>query len=61
MYLLESKNRARFTWEKVEDLKMEHCYVAQDYASEARLFQVRNVCLSSKLIYCYERLTSLMI
>ncbi|KAF7831064.1 actin-related protein 5 [Senna tora] len=30
---------ARFTWEKVEDLKMEHCYIAQDYASEARLFQ----------------------
>ncbi|KAL5567542.1 hypothetical protein UlMin_024117 [Ulmus minor] len=30
---------ARFTWEKVEDLKMEHCYVAADYASEARLFQ----------------------
>ncbi|CAI8597242.1 unnamed protein product [Vicia faba] len=30
---------ARFTWEKVEDLKMEHCYVAQDYVSEARLFQ----------------------
>ncbi|XP_043816927.1 actin-related protein 5 isoform X2 [Manihot esculenta] len=30
---------ARFTWEKVEDLKMEHCYIAPDYASEARLFQ----------------------
>ncbi|XP_058786598.1 actin-related protein 5-like isoform X1 [Vicia villosa] len=30
---------ARFTWEKVEDLKMEHCYVAPDYVSEARLFQ----------------------
>ncbi|XP_038689644.1 actin-related protein 5 isoform X2 [Tripterygium wilfordii] len=30
---------ARLTWEKVEDLKMEHCYVAPDYASEARLFQ----------------------
>ncbi|XP_028196274.1 actin-related protein 5-like isoform X1 [Glycine soja] len=29
----------RFTWEKVEDLKMEHCYIAPDYASEARLFQ----------------------
>ncbi|OUZ99281.1 Actin-related protein [Macleaya cordata] len=27
------------TWEKAEDLKMEHCYVAQDYASEVRLFQ----------------------
>jgi hypothetical protein len=33
-------NRARFTWEKVEDLKMEHCYIAPDYFSEARLFQV---------------------
>ncbi|KAK7290163.1 hypothetical protein RIF29_04390 [Crotalaria pallida] len=30
---------ARFTWEKVEDLKMEHCYITPDYASEARLFQ----------------------
>ncbi|KAL2317222.1 hypothetical protein Fmac_031098 [Flemingia macrophylla] len=30
---------AAFTWEKVEDLKMEHCYVAPDYLSEARLFQ----------------------
>ncbi|KAK2441930.1 actin-related protein [Trifolium repens] len=30
---------ARFTWEKVEDLKMEHCYVALDYVSEAQLFQ----------------------
>ncbi|KGN50081.2 actin-related protein 5 isoform X1 [Cucumis sativus] len=30
---------ARFTWEKVEDLKMEHCYIASDYASEAQLFQ----------------------
>ncbi|KAH7855096.1 hypothetical protein Vadar_021202 [Vaccinium darrowii] len=30
---------SRLTWEKVEDLKMEHCYVALDYASEARLFQ----------------------
>ncbi|KAL3630404.1 Actin-related protein 5 [Castilleja foliolosa] len=27
------------TWEKVEDLKMEHCYIAPDYASEVRLFQ----------------------
>ncbi|KAK7300736.1 hypothetical protein RJT34_11585 [Clitoria ternatea] len=30
---------ARFTWEKVEDLKMEHCYIAADYLSEAQLFQ----------------------
>ncbi|KAA3453353.1 actin-related protein 5-like isoform X1 [Gossypium australe] len=30
---------ARFTWEKIEDLKMEHCYIAPDYAVEARLFQ----------------------
>ncbi|KAL6509515.1 Actin-related protein 5 [Orobanche gracilis] len=27
------------TWEKVEDLKMELCYIAPDYASEVRLFQ----------------------
>ncbi|KAE8682073.1 Actin-related protein 5 [Hibiscus syriacus] len=31
---------ARFTWEKIEDLKMEHCYIAPDYALEARLFQI---------------------
>ncbi|XP_065871702.1 actin-related protein 5 isoform X2 [Euphorbia lathyris] len=30
---------ARLTWEKVEDLKMEHCYIATDYAEEAKLFQ----------------------
>ncbi|GKU91961.1 hypothetical protein SLEP1_g5758 [Rubroshorea leprosula] len=30
---------ARLTWEKVEDLKMEHCYIAPDYAEEAQLFQ----------------------
>ncbi|ESW35410.1 hypothetical protein PHAVU_001G232900 [Phaseolus vulgaris] len=33
---------ARFTWEKVDDLKMEHCYIAPDYASEARLFQKKS-------------------
>lgn len=30
---------SKFTWEKVEDLKMEHCYIATDYESEVRLFQ----------------------
>ncbi|CAN6705061.1 unnamed protein product [Malus baccata var. baccata] len=30
---------ARFTWEKVEDLKVEHCYIAPDYLSESQLFQ----------------------
>ncbi|XP_022635120.1 actin-related protein 5 isoform X2 [Vigna radiata var. radiata] len=33
---------ARFTWEKVDDLKMEHCYIAPDYASEVRLFQKKS-------------------
>ncbi|XP_020524009.1 actin-related protein 5 isoform X2 [Amborella trichopoda] len=28
-----------FAWEKVEHLKMEHCYIALDYASESQLFQ----------------------
>lgn len=27
------------TWEKIEELKIEHCYITPDYASEARLFQ----------------------
>ncbi|CAN8259623.1 unnamed protein product [Cochlearia groenlandica] len=30
---------SRFTLEKAEDLKVEHCYIAPDYATEARLFQ----------------------
>ncbi|KAG5557749.1 hypothetical protein RHGRI_007865 [Rhododendron griersonianum] len=30
---------SRLTWEKVEELKMEHCYIAPDYLSEAQLFQ----------------------
>ncbi|KAI4372976.1 hypothetical protein MLD38_011152 [Melastoma candidum] len=30
---------SRFTWEKVEDLKVEHCYIAPDYFAETRLFQ----------------------
>ncbi|CAH9079453.1 unnamed protein product [Cuscuta epithymum] len=29
----------KLTWEKVEDLKMEHCYIAADYTSEVRMFQ----------------------
>lgn len=33
------RSQSRLTWEKVEDLKMEHCYIAPDYASEVRLFQ----------------------
>ncbi|KAM7460307.1 hypothetical protein LguiB_036355 [Lonicera macranthoides] len=30
---------SRLTWEKVEDLKMEHCYIASGYSSEVRFFQ----------------------
>ncbi|KAL8170538.1 hypothetical protein V2J09_022342 [Rumex salicifolius] len=33
------QHMSRLTWEKVEDLKMEHCYIAPDYASEVQLFQ----------------------
>ncbi|XP_021749573.1 actin-related protein 5-like isoform X1 [Chenopodium quinoa] len=33
------QHMAKLTWEKVEDLKMEHGYIAQDYASEVKLFQ----------------------
>ncbi|XP_021855461.1 actin-related protein 5 isoform X2 [Spinacia oleracea] len=33
------QHMAFLTWEKVEDLKMEHCYIAQDYSSEVKLFQ----------------------
>ncbi|XP_057523696.1 actin-related protein 5 isoform X3 [Amaranthus tricolor] len=33
------QHMAKLTWEKVEDLKMEHCYIAQDYASEVKLFK----------------------
>ncbi|RID63888.1 hypothetical protein BRARA_E02853 [Brassica rapa] len=28
-----------FTWEKAEELKLEHCFIAPDYVSEARKFQ----------------------
>uniref|UniRef100_A0A0A0KLP3 Actin-related protein 5 n=1 Tax=Cucumis sativus TaxID=3659 RepID=A0A0A0KLP3_CUCSA len=41
IFLTLSMLEARFTWEKVEDLKMEHCYIASDYASEAQLFQLK--------------------
>nr|XP_016496078.1 PREDICTED: actin-related protein 5-like isoform X1 [Nicotiana tabacum] len=30
---------SKLTWEKVEELKMEYCYIAADYASEVQLFQ----------------------
>lgn len=30
---------SKLTWEKVEDLKMEHCYIAADYASEIQIFK----------------------
>lgn len=36
-------NRSSITWEKAEELKMEHCYVAMDFASELQLFQVENL------------------
>lgn len=42
MMVLKYK-RASLTWEKVEDLKMEHCYIAPDYVTEARLFQVTSI------------------
>ncbi|PIA60385.1 hypothetical protein AQUCO_00300107v1 [Aquilegia coerulea] len=34
-----SNHMSNLSWEKVEGLKMEHGYVAQDYASEVQLFQ----------------------
>ncbi|XP_043718303.1 actin-related protein 5 isoform X1 [Telopea speciosissima] len=37
--LKHPNHMSSITWEKVEELKMEHCYVALDYASEARIFQ----------------------
>jgi actin-related protein 5 len=33
---------ASITWEKAEELKKEHCYVALDYMSELQIFKVRN-------------------
>ncbi|WOL12702.1 actin-related protein 5 [Canna indica] len=33
---------SNITWEKSEELKMEHCYVALDFASELQLFQKGN-------------------
>lgn len=37
--LKHPQHMAKLTWEKVEDLKMEHCYIAPDYFSDAQLFQ----------------------
>ncbi|XP_039144473.1 actin-related protein 5 [Dioscorea cayenensis subsp. rotundata] len=33
------QHMSSITWEKAEDMKMEHCYVAEDYLSELELFQ----------------------
>lgn len=55
LIILITCNRARFTWEKVEDLKMEHCYIAQDYFSEVRLFQV--MCITFLLPFSFKSLT----
>lgn len=46
-FILECLNRSKLTWEKVEELKMEYCYIAADYASEVQLFQVISTFLSS--------------
>lgn len=44
--LIESLlNSSKLTWEKVEDLKKEHSYIAPDYASEVQIFQVACFCL----------------
>lgn len=40
-------NRNSITLEKAEDLKKEHCYVAADYCSELKLFQVKGIHLLS--------------
>ncbi|EPS59268.1 hypothetical protein M569_15540, partial [Genlisea aurea] len=42
---------SKFTWEKTEELKMEHCYIASDYASEVRLFQSRDTKSEEKTRY----------
>jgi hypothetical protein len=33
-------NRNEIVWEKVEELKQEYCYVAEDYHAELSIFQV---------------------
>ena len=51
-------DRSWLTWEKVEDLKMEHCYIAEDYAAEVNLFKVVSSALTHwvlstwRLIHC---------
>ncbi|KAL5717305.1 Actin-related protein 5 [Ranunculus cassubicifolius] len=37
--LKHPNHMSNLLWEKVEDLKREHCYVAKDYASELQLLQ----------------------
>lgn len=33
-------NSNSLTWEKVEELKQEHCYIAEDYHDELGIFEV---------------------
>lgn len=34
--------RAAISWDRAEELKERHCYVAEDYAEELRKYQVRS-------------------
>jgi actin-related protein 5 len=36
-------NRGSVTWDKAEELKKEHCYIALDYMSELQIFKVRKL------------------
>ncbi|KAJ8438455.1 hypothetical protein Cgig2_027135 [Carnegiea gigantea] len=42
------------TWEKVEDLKMEHCYIAEDYAAEISLFKVNGAKEAEEKTRCWQ-------
>ncbi|KAI3959642.1 hypothetical protein MKX01_018141 [Papaver californicum] len=43
------------SWEKAEELKREHCYISQDYASEVQLFQTGDKTAEEKSI-CWQLL-----
>lgn len=38
--VIDFVDRNSLTWEKVEELKQEHCYIAEDYHDELGIFEV---------------------
>ncbi len=54
-------NRNEIVWEKVEELKQEYCYVAEDYHAELSIFQVLPFSFLEFNIYTLEQFCLLML